>query len=581
MLLLLGSAARRTFRYFFIHIISLAICTTLVLPAQAQLLPKVPIPSSGPLTGVRQQGLYVTAPVTVDGQEVIRVAALANAASMPIDTRVLLVQNAISQILAVDPDRNTTIYDPKTFKVVITREGSQYALEARDDRHTTGVAIVTVTTNDANAFALSEHDLAEQWQTQLQTALKTALQKRQPQQIRQNIIRVVRIAIALGVITLALLFLWLYVQRQVARVKKQVEERHETLEREADHEAEHIGDSEHQQRRRTLALSVRIAAPEQRLHRLRVYSSSIVWLTSFVWACAITWALFLFPATTATGQFIVGAIGRIVFIWLVAGIIDRVLELLIVRFADVYGRRGTSSEDRARHTLRAPTISRALGGFKTATLLFIAVLATLGQLDIPIASVVTIGGIAALAVGFAAQTLVKDVLNGLLVLIEDQYVVGDYVMIGDYNGIVENLTLRVVQIRDMRGYVITIPHSAVTQVVNASRNWARIDYRVAIDPSADLKKAVDTMRETLERLSRDEVSNGGILKAAEWIGVDHLANNGVVLRALIRTAPLRQFDLRRIVNERIFEAFKSENIALGVDPLGPPVPPPQASPDPV
>ena len=213
--------------------------------------------------------------------------------------------------------------------------------------------------------------------------------------------------------------------------------------------------------------------------------------------------------------------------------------------------------------------------------MFIAILVTLGVLNIPIASVVTIGGIAALAIGFAAQTLVKDVLNGLLVLVEDQYVVGDYVMIGDYNGIVENLTLRVLQLRDSRGYLITIPHSAVAQVVNASRNWARIDYRIAVDPGTDLTKAIATLRDTLDDLSTDREWRGAILEPIEWVGVERIASNGIVLRASIRTAPLRQFDVRREINARMFKAYKDGGIALGVDPLGPPAPTPQGSPDPV
>ncbi len=581
MLLLLRPAACRTFRFLYRPAILAAICISLIVPAWAQVLPKVPLPSSGPLSGLRQQGLYVTAPVTVDGLPVIRVAALASGGAMPIDTRVLLVQNAINQLLALDPDRNTTLYDPQTFKVVVNREGSQYALEARDDRHTSGVAIVTVTSNDAEAFGLSDRDLASQWQTQLGSAIKTALQKRQPQNIRENLARVARAAIALAIVTVALFFLWMFLNRVTARLKKLVDERHESLAREVIDTGAHTGDSAQQQRRRALALGMRAAAPEQRLRRYRAYASGIIWLGIALWAAGLTWALFLFPQTTPMGQFIVGAAGRIVFVWLIAGLLDRVLELAIVRFADAYAHRGGSSEDRARHTLRAPTISRAVGGFKTVTILFVAILITLGQLNIPIASVVTIGGIAALAIGFAAQTLVKDVLNGLLVLIEDQYVVGDYVMIGDYNGVVENLSLRVLQLRDIRGYLITIPHSSVTQVVNASRNWARIDYRIAIDPGADLGKATGTLRDTLEALARDRNWHDAILEPAEWIGVERVQNNGVVLRASIRTAPLRQFDVRREINARIFEAYKQAGIMLGVDPLGTPTPAPQGSPDPV
>ncbi len=557
------------------------ICILLAAPAQAQILPSMPIPSSGPIAGVKQQGLYVTAPVSVDGQPVIRIAALASGGSQPIDTRVLLVENAVNQVLAADPDNGTTLYEPNTFNVAITREGSQYALEAHDARHTAGLAIVTVTSSDTSAFGLNDSDLAAQWQTQLQSALKTALIKREPRAIRHNIIRVIRFAVALAVLTVGLFILWAFLERVIAQLRKRVEERHESLERETVDTAERSGDSAQKRRRRALALGIRAAAPEQRLRRYRAYASGVVWLGVVLWAAGITWALFLFPQTTPIGQFIVGATGRIIFVWLVAGLVDRVLELAIVRFADLYAHRGATSEDRARYTLRAPTISRTIGGFKTFVVLFIAILITLGQLNIPIASVVTIGGIAALAVGFAAQTLVKDVLNGLLVLMEDQYVVGDYVMIGDYNGVVENLTLRVLQLRDLRGYLITIPHSAVTQVVNASRNWARVDYRIAIDPGADLAKAIDTLRKTVDELKADGRWQHAILEPAEWIGVERLQNNGVVLRASIRTAPLRQFDVRREINGRVFDAYKEAGIALGVDPLGLPTPAPQSSPDPV
>lgn len=552
-----------------------------MLPAQAQILPNVPVPSPGNVAGVRQQGLYVTAPVTVDGQPVIRIAGLASGGAMPIDTRVLLVENAISQILALDPDRNTTIYDPRTFKIDVDREGSQYALEAVDDRHSTPLAIVTVTSSDANAFGMSDRDLAAQWQSQLQPAIRGALQKRQPANIRNNLLHVARGAAILVVVTLLLLILWLALRRRIARLKRQIEERQQTVEEHVEETSAHSGGDAGQQRRRTLALGMRAAAPEQRAQRLNAYAGALLWLTAILWGAGITRALFLFPQTTATGQFVVRAFGRIVAVWIVAGVIDRLLELAILHFADLYAHRGGTSEERARHALRAPTISRAVGGFKAAVIFFVAILVTLSQLNIPIASVVTIGGIAALAIGFAAQTLVKDVLNGLLVLMEDQYVVGDYVMIGDYNGIVENLTLRVLQLRDTRGYLITIPHSSVTQVVNASRNWARIDYRIAIDPAADLKKAIETVRATLESIGRSEAWRDAILEPVEWVGVERVSNNGIVLRASVRTAPLRQFDLRRVINAQIFEAFTREGIALGVDPLGPPVPPAQGSPNPL
>jgi small-conductance mechanosensitive channel len=165
--------------------------------------------------------------------------------------------------------------------------------------------------------------------------------------------------------------------------------------------------------------------------------------------------------------------------------------------------------------------------------------------------------------------LVRDCLNGLLVLTEDQYVVGDYVMIGPYNGIVEALTLRVVQIRDALGNLVTIPHSSVTQVANASRSWARVDYRVPIDPRSDVNSALATLREAIESFADDEKWGPSVLEPVESIGVETLSQLGIVLRVGVRTAPLRQFELRRAINARVHERFATAGIALGVDPLAP------------
>lgn len=553
------------------------------LSAAAQILPSVSIPSAAPVTGLREQGLYVTAPVVLDGAPLFRIAALAKttASGLPIDTRVLLVENALAQLLAVDPDRGVTVYDPKTLKVSVVRDGSQYALQATDAQHAAAVTIVTVTSNDARVYGLSEHDLAIQWEQALQPALVSSLQKREPANIRSNLYRVLRGAVALVAITLVLMLPLLWMRGRLRDLTRVVDERHESIQRDRNAAAGHPAEPTANQQRRTLALLMRAVGPEQRLRRLHLVRGFLVWTIVLLWAAAVTYALLLFPQTTAIGQFIVQAAGRIVFVWIVAGVVDRGLELTLMYVVDAYGRQGTTSEERARRVLRGPTITRAVGGFKTAVIFFIALLVSLSVLQIPIASVVTIGGIAALAIGFAAQSLVRDLLNGLLVLFEDQYVVGDYVMVGDYNGVVENLTLRIVQLRDMRGYVITIPHSAVSQVVNASRNWARLDYRIAVDPGADLKRALEVLRATLEEIGAEDDWRDAVLEPVEWLGVEEIRRDGIVLRSATRTAPLRQFELHRAVNERVLRAFEKAEIALGVDPLGVPTPAINASPNPL
>ncbi|MDQ2865640.1 MAG: mechanosensitive ion channel [Candidatus Eremiobacteraeota bacterium] len=572
----------RIFRHLLLHATCAFVFVFTASSAAAQTLPGIPKASPvGGIFGLRQDGLFVTAPVTVDGAPVFRIAAPAvpSTGKLPIDVRLLFVQNAISQILA-EKESGGTVYAPQSFRISVDRVGEQQTLVATDGRHSNEIPILTVTAADAQYSRVPSGALAEQWQPLLQNSLEAALVKRQPAVIRDNLDKLARTYLVLIIATIAGAALWSVLEKRIAVVKRRL-----ARQKERSNNGEEAIDEESltppRRRRRLMAAALRAAGPEQELQRIRALAGFILWLFVLTWAATITWSLLLFPQTTGAGRLILHIAANIALIWIGAAFLNKLGDLIIVRFADVYAERGGSGEDRARHLLRAPTISRSVCGFKTFVIVFIATLTTLSALDIPIASVVTIGGVAALAIGFAAQTLVRDVLNGLLVLFEDQYVVGDYVMIGDFNGVVETLTLRIVQIRDGRGHLITIPHSAVSQVVNASRNWSRVDFRIPLGEGADVANAASTLRQTIEGVAADGTWKNAILQPVEWIGVESPSKNGIVLRAAIRTAPLRQFDVSRVLNERVYEAFARKGIALGTDPQGLPVPGVAASPDPL
>ena len=120
-----------------------------------------------------------------------------------------------------------------------------------------------------------------------------------------------------------------------------------------------------------------------------------------------------------------------------------------------------------------------------------------------------------------------------------------------------------VQIRDAAGDLITIPHSSVVNVVNQSRNWSRVDYRVPVDPAADIPKAIEIVRAQIETLASAGDWTHDIGAPLEWIGIDALSKDGVVIRASIKTAPLRQFELRRQLHERVRAEFGAAGIAFG------------------
>src|SRR5262249_40186399 len=152
---------------------------------------------------------------------------------------------------------------------------------------------------------------------------------------------------------------------------------------------------------------------------------------------------------------------RVLFIWLIAALLSRGLDVAVARVAstsrDLVRLRHVKEKEKARQLLRIPTLVRASHDFFSVVIFFGAGLATLSAIGLPIASVLTIGGLIAFAVTFSAQNMVRDFLNGFLVLLEDQCVIGDYVRIGEWAGMVENMTLRIVQLRDASGNLVTIP----------------------------------------------------------------------------------------------------------------------------
>lgn len=531
--------------------------------AQLALPTAVPAPA---VSGLIVQGTDVTAPIQIDGTTVLRIGAPVNApvTQVPIGVRVADVQTALSQLLAESGSgaEAATIFDPRTLRVHVKREGDVAVLEAVDAKHPDPLPIVTVTSADAHANGTNIDALAAQWQSALQNALIRALQLRQPAAERRNLQLLARVTIVLTALSLlfvgALRILW----QRMERLEIEVGERSNAATAQVPLGGELAAAGP--QRRRFFALALRNLEPERRLSFYGATAETLLWTLLLTWFIAVTWGLSLFAATTPLAQTIThGALGAGAVI-IVTGLLNRVLDIVIARAAAAWRlRRLADSEDRARLLLRIPTIARAISGAKAFVLVFVAVLSVFGQIGVPIGSVVTIGGLAAVALSLAAQNFVRDFLNGFLVLFEDQYVVGDYVTINAFSGIVELLTLRMVQIRDAAGDLITIPHSSVTNVVNQSRNWSRVDYRVPVDVAADIEKAIDIVRRQIETLAGEGKWTSGSNAPLEWIGIDALSRDGIVVRASIRTAPLQQFEVKRQINERVRLAFAQAGIAFG------------------
>ncbi|MBD0270016.1 MAG: mechanosensitive ion channel family protein, partial [Cyanobacteria bacterium Co-bin8] len=220
-------------------------------------------------------------------------------------------------------------------------------------------------------------------------------------------------------------------------------------------------------------------------------------------------------------------------------------------------------EDDQRRSLRIPTIVRSLKGCKTTAVYLLGLGWALNVLGVSLSSVLTLSAILALAISFASQSLVKDLVNGFLILLEDQYAIGDYVTLCQVSGLVENLNLRITQLRDVEGRLITVPNSQITLVENWTRIWSRVDFSVAVAYDTDLKKALSLIETVAQALFTDPVWGSKLLEPPQVLGIDQASHEGLVIRVWLITKPMKQFDVRREMTRRVWLALEEAQIEVG------------------
>jgi small conductance mechanosensitive channel len=207
-------------------------------------------------------------------------------------------------------------------------------------------------------------------------------------------------------------------------------------------------------------------------------------------------------------------------------------------------------------------MASVLKSLTTAVVAAIVLLTVLDELGIPTGPLLASAGIVGVAVGFGAQTLVRDVISGIFMLAEDQYGVGDVVDLGDASGVVEAVGLRVTRVRDVDGTVWYIRNGEVQRVGNRSQGWARAVLDVGIAYGEDVTRAEALLLEVAATLKDDEHFGTLVLEEPEMWGVESVSADGVVLRLVVKTAPLEQWAVARELRRRIKERFDAEGVRV-------------------
>jgi small conductance mechanosensitive channel len=239
-----------------------------------------------------------------------------------------------------------------------------------------------------------------------------------------------------------------------------------------------------------------------------------------------------------------------------SGGVEKLASMKAVSFVD------TGPMPQARRTQRAETIGAVVRSILTITIWSIAVLTVLEILGVSLGPLIAGAGIAGIALGFGAQSLVKDFLTGLFMLMEDQYGVGDVVDTGVATGTVEGVSLRTTRLRDVDGVVWHIPNGTILRVGNKSQQWARAVIDVPVTLQADTGVATDVIRGVTDELWHDPDYASVILAEPSVLGVESLAPGRVVIRVVVRTRPQEQWRVERELRVRIKRALDEAGIAL-------------------
>jgi small conductance mechanosensitive channel len=241
----------------------------------------------------------------------------------------------------------------------------------------------------------------------------------------------------------------------------------------------------------------------------------------------------------------------------------------IARRIEQWGSDGQDSMHMAKEQ-RARTAARLVRSFGRAVLTVVAVLMVLNQLDFNISPLLASAGVVGLAVSFGSQSLVRDYVTGFFLQLEHQFALGDVIRIGTVEGTVENITLRLVYLRDSNGALHIIPNGQIVQVTNLTRAWGRISVDVEV-AWGEVERAQGAVAHAAKQLGGDPEFTDALLDPPRVTGIEKIGSGAVTLRTVARVDPFRRDDVARALRARIKQALDAEGISTFIH-----VPPPAA-----
>jgi moderate conductance mechanosensitive channel len=484
----------------------------------------------------KSNNVLVSECIRLDGNCLFKIASL----QPELSERIAHIQTQLDEISQLYLDQEL-----ETVRVAKQRKGNLIDLyviigeESNDD----GIRLLTVNSNDANLEGVSIDTRADQLSEALKTGLRKAKKEREGKFLERQIL------IAVSVLFLVSLSSWVIQRwRKISEtIKKQ------------------LAPSEEE---KYLPISKQLNQRQQ--WNLKEVQLRLLQLTQItIWGGGIVFILGLFPQTRFIQFWIISSLRipiRILIVLLVNYLLIRISYALIARFnsAFIVSTYLINRQEHRRLQLRVTTITKISKSIVTIVWITFGIVIILSIVGVDIAPLLAGAGIVGVALSLASQNLIKDAINGFFIILEDQYAVGDVINVGNVSGLVENINLRITQLRDGEGRLITIPNSEIKIVANLSSQWSRADLNIPIAYDVDIDKAMKLIAQVAEKMSEESDWRDHILEAPQVLGVENFGDRGITVKVWIKTEPLKQWDVSREFRRRIKIACDSAGIPIPI-----------------
>jgi len=249
---------------------------------------------------------------------------------------------------------------------------------------------------------------------------------------------------------------------------------------------------------------------------------------------------------------------RILLIAIITFIAIKSVRVFTMRLSVIFSKQKVDDESKKR----ASTLSSVIHHLLTAVIIIVAIMTILGQLGVEIGPILAAAGIVGLAIGFGAQSLVKDIINGFFILLEDQIRVGDVVQIAGKGGFVEKVNLKMTVLRDLAGNVHYIPNGNIDLVTNMTKDYSRYVFDIGVAYREDVDEVIEIIKEVDQEMRNDPNFSEDILEPVEILGLDQFADSAIIIKARNKTKPIKQWGVAREFNRRLKKKFDEKDIEI-------------------